>query len=137
VRLAAAATALRERSGTPLPPAARARLDASLEVARQALGERAADEAWAGGRALSPDEAVAAARRTAEPAPAILTRREQQVAALIAHGRTNRQIATELFITEGTAANHVVHILNKLGCNSRARVAAWATEHGLLAAGAE
>jgi non-specific serine/threonine protein kinase len=63
----------------------------------------------------------------------VLTRREREVAALIARGRTNRQIAAELFITEGTAANHVVHILNKLGYNTRAQIAVWAVEQGLLA----
>jgi non-specific serine/threonine protein kinase len=54
------------------------------------------------------------------------------VAALIARGLTNRQIAEHLVITEGTAANHVVHILNKLGYSSRAQVAVWAAEQGLL-----
>jgi DNA-binding NarL/FixJ family response regulator len=48
-----------------------------------------------------------------------LTRREHQVAALIARGRTNRQIATELVMTPGTAANHVRNILEKFGCRSR------------------
>ena len=62
-----------------------------------------------------------------------LTRRECGVAALIAAGYSNRQIAAELFITEGTVANHVVHILNKLGYTSRAQIAVWATQHDLVA----
>jgi DNA-binding CsgD family transcriptional regulator len=58
--------------------------------------------------------------------PEALTRREQEVAALLAQGRTNRQIAEALTITEGTARNHVEHILGKLGLQSRWQVADWA-----------
>jgi non-specific serine/threonine protein kinase len=54
------------------------------------------------------------------------------VAALVARGLTNRQIAAALVITEGTAANHVKHILARLDLDSRVQVAAWAIEHGLL-----
>jgi DNA-binding NarL/FixJ family response regulator len=62
-----------------------------------------------------------------------LTAREREVAVLLARGLTNRQIAQALVIAEGTAGVHVDHILNKLGFRSRAQVAAWAAEHGLLA----
>jgi non-specific serine/threonine protein kinase len=61
-----------------------------------------------------------------------LTSRERQVATLVARGRTNRQIATELVVTEATAAKHIEHILDKLGLNSRAQIAAWAAKHCLL-----
>ena len=61
-----------------------------------------------------------------------LSRRELEVAALIARGMTNRQIANELVITEGTAANHVKHILARLQLSSRVQIATWAIEHGLL-----
>jgi DNA-binding CsgD family transcriptional regulator len=60
-----------------------------------------------------------------------LTPREQEVAALVARGLTNRQIAAELVITEGTAANHVKHILARLVLDSRVQIAAWAIERGL------
>jgi DNA-binding NarL/FixJ family response regulator len=63
-----------------------------------------------------------------------LTPRERAVALLIAQGATNRDLARHLVITEGTAANHVKHILSKLGFASRARGAAWAVHHGLAAA---
>jgi non-specific serine/threonine protein kinase len=53
------------------------------------------------------------------------------VAALVACGLTSRQIGERLFITEGTAALHVKHILAKLGFTSRAQVAAWAVEQRL------
>jgi len=49
-----------------------------------------------------------------------------QVAGLIAGGRSNKQIAAELVISQRTAENHVRRILTKLGFTSRAQVAAWA-----------
>jgi DNA-binding NarL/FixJ family response regulator len=61
-----------------------------------------------------------------------LTPREQEIAALVAQGLTNRQMSTELSISERTAANHVAKILSKLGLRSRAQIAAWATERNLL-----
>ena len=61
-----------------------------------------------------------------------LSQRERQVASLIASGCTNRQIGAQLVITEGTVATHVVHILGKLGLSSRAQVAVWAAQRGLV-----
>jgi DNA-binding NarL/FixJ family response regulator len=60
------------------------------------------------------------------PAPAFadLTAREREVADLIAQGLTNHQIAEVLVITRGTAANHVAHILSKLGASNRTQVVA-------------
>jgi DNA-binding CsgD family transcriptional regulator len=55
-----------------------------------------------------------------------LSAREREVVALIARGYTNRQIAEELIIAEGTAVRHVANILNKLNLRSRAQVAVWA-----------
>jgi DNA-binding CsgD family transcriptional regulator len=60
-----------------------------------------------------------------------LTRRERDVAALVVRGHSNRRIAEELVISERTAANHVEHILGKLGFHARAQIAAWAAERGL------
>jgi DNA-binding CsgD family transcriptional regulator len=54
-----------------------------------------------------------------------LSPREEQVAALVAEGLSNRQIATRLKMSERTAENHVTHILTKLDFSSRARIAAW------------
>jgi DNA-binding NarL/FixJ family response regulator len=54
---------------------------------------------------------------------AALTPRERQVAALLADGRTNQEIAELLVIERGTAANHVAHILRKLGVSNRTQVA--------------
>jgi DNA-binding CsgD family transcriptional regulator len=61
-----------------------------------------------------------------------LTPREREVLALVAAGRTNRQIATELFITEKTAGVHVSNILGKLGATGRTEAAAIAHRLGLV-----
>ena len=54
-----------------------------------------------------------------------LSRREREVAALVAEGLTNREIARRLFISERTADGHLEHIREKLGVTNRAQVAAW------------
>jgi DNA-binding CsgD family transcriptional regulator len=54
-----------------------------------------------------------------------LSRREMEVAGLVAEGLTNRQIAERLVISERTAQNHVQHILTKLGFSTRSQIAAW------------
>lgn len=59
-----------------------------------------------------------------------MTPRQGEIAGLIAAGLTNSEIAAELVLTTGTVANHVEHILNRLGCRSRARIAVWAVQHG-------
>jgi DNA-binding CsgD family transcriptional regulator len=68
---------------------------------------------------------------TAAKAPVLLSRREREVAALVAQGLTNREIARTLFLSERTAENHVQHILTKLGFGARARIAAWVVAEGL------
>jgi DNA-binding NarL/FixJ family response regulator len=61
-----------------------------------------------------------------------LSRREREVAALVARGMSNREIAEALAISPATAERHVANIMNKLGYRSRAQIAVWATEHMLL-----
>lgn len=60
-----------------------------------------------------------------------LTAREREVASLIAQGKTSREIADLLVISERTAEVHVSNILGKLGYTSRAQIAAWVVERGL------
>ena len=55
-----------------------------------------------------------------------LTRRELEVADLVAQGLTNREIASRLFLSERTAQNHVQHILDKLDLPNRSQIALWA-----------
>jgi DNA-binding CsgD family transcriptional regulator len=90
--------------------------------------------------ATSPLPAGSAATGTrAAPAGAAprLTAREQEVAALVAQGLSNRQIADRLIITERTAENHIRHVLARLGFRSRAQIAAWAVAHDLVATGGQ
>jgi DNA-binding CsgD family transcriptional regulator len=74
-------------------------------------------------------------KRSAEIARAaslMLTAREREVAALVAQGKSNRAIADELVISERTTESHVTNILGKLGFSSRAQIAAWAVDIGLM-----
>jgi DNA-binding NarL/FixJ family response regulator len=64
--------------------------------------------------------------------PFRLTRREQDVLERLTLGRTNREIATELFISEKTASVHVSNIKGKLGANGRAEIAAIAVRLRLV-----
>ncbi|MHA4850102.1 MULTISPECIES: protein kinase domain-containing protein [unclassified Rhodococcus (in: high G+C Gram-positive bacteria)] len=99
---------------------------------RHTLGERAFQAAHREGRALGTHDAIVYAlneqpRDTTRPAGIAtnLTKREWQVADLVAKGLTNRAIAKSLVISDRTAQGHVEHILSKLGFTSRAQIAAW------------
>ena len=63
-----------------------------------------------------------------------LTRKEIEVAILVAQGKTNKEIAGRLFNSERTIDNHVQHIYNKLNIDSRPQLALWVQAHGLLTA---
>ena len=69
--------------------------------------------------------AQAAVAASGNASTTLLGKREAEVAQLIADGLTNKQIGTRLFISERTVDSHVRSILNKLGFNSRAQIAAW------------
>jgi DNA-binding NarL/FixJ family response regulator len=60
-----------------------------------------------------------------------LSRREEEVAVLVAQGLSNQEIARKLYIGERTVESHVQNILNKLGFHTRAQIAAWAVSRGL------
>lgn len=130
-RLLGAGEALRKSTGMRFPPAHEADCTRTAEAVLRRLGKTAFHAAHTAGLRMDSDGAIdealglappvpsasAGARRRASGAAAgLLTRREREVAALIA---------------EGTAANHVQHILNKLGVSSRAQIAAWAVARGL------
>ena len=59
-----------------------------------------------------------------------LTEREREILALIAEGSSNKLIARQLKITEGTVKVHVKHLLRKLRLDSRVEAAVWAVRHG-------
>jgi non-specific serine/threonine protein kinase len=132
-QLFGAAEASREWTGATRYATAGAGYTRALEAVRAAVPGGVFTAMWADGRALTPRAAVelalATVRQPADQAVvrgplARLTPREREVALLIASGLTNRQIADALVIAEGTAAVHVNHILAKLECTTRARVAA-------------
>ena len=108
---------------------------------RSRLHEAVFSSAWAEGSAMPLGEAIEYALYGERPAPrashpvarqppagrrpVVLTRREQEVAALVGRGLTNRQIASELTISEHTVANHVAKILRKLRLRSRSQIGTW------------
>jgi predicted ATPase/DNA-binding NarL/FixJ family response regulator len=118
-------------------PALRKHHDVALAAARDAVTESAFAAAVAQGAAMSRAQAIAYA--LGEPArpkarsgtglapahPGRLTRREQDVAMLVARGLSNGQIAGELVISARTVETHVQHIMDKLGVGTRAQIAAW------------
>jgi len=61
-----------------------------------------------------------------------LTSRELEVLALIGHGRTNGEIAAELFVSEGTVKTHINHLFTKLRLRDRAAAVVFAFDHGLV-----
>ncbi len=66
------------------------------------------------------------------PAPGGLTKREVEVLARIAAGKSNREVAKELFISDKTVGRHLANIFVKLGVSSRTAAAAWAHENKVL-----
>ena len=70
---------------------------------------------------------ASASRATLKAGRSPLTDRELEVAALVAEGLTNKEVATRLRLSVRTAENHVLNVMNKLGLDNRAQVAAWFT----------
>jgi len=148
-RLWGAAEALREVIGQPLAPYDQSNYDYEgyLDAARSQLDEPEWKAAWLEGRTMRLEQAVAYALGEAEEPvstatlareepwiaerPAILTRREEDVAILVSRGLTNRQIATKLSIAEHTVASHVAKIRKKLGLSSRSQLSTWIAEQRL------
>jgi DNA-binding NarL/FixJ family response regulator len=132
-----AAIALAERIGMP-PAVAGATYQLARVLARrkrpgdqdEASALATSASALAGKLGMRPLEALAralAARLAATVGGrgGPLTRREAEIATLVARGLTNRQIAAVAHIGERTVETHVQHILDKLGLGSRTQVAAW------------
>jgi DNA-binding NarL/FixJ family response regulator len=121
-RLAEALLATDDRAGA----AEQAALAHEVAVGLGAVPLRTAIEALARRGRLD----VAGVRSVATDA--VLTPRETEVLRLLAQGRTNRQIGTELYISEKTASVHVSNIIAKLGANGRTEAVAIASAQGLL-----
>lgn len=105
----------------------------AASASRTALGDTAFDAAFRAGAMLDRAETLAFAldERAARPrtppteTAGMLTRREVQVARLIADGLSNRDISAKLVISLRTAEAHAEHIRTKLGFTSRSQIAAW------------
>jgi len=150
VRLWGGAAALREAIGAPLPPVERAGYEQAVTAARSLLGEQAFAAAWAEGRAMGPEQALATRepqaipgetppvtppRTPASPAPSYpagLSAREVEVLRLVAQGLTNAQIADQLIISPYTVNAHMRSIYSKLEVNSRIAVMQFASQHHLM-----
>lgn len=134
--LLGASEAARKTGGIAIPAHVQTDRDKTAAAMRAGLSDEQVEAAWAAGLAMSVDEATAFALtgpHTGNRRTGVLTAREEQVVALVAQGLTNREIAGALFITERTAENHLQHIMDKLGVNTRAQVAVWAASRGLHA----
>lgn len=133
IRLAGAAGGLR-KTGAAAPHEWPARLEEAIARARRAV-PGAADALLAEGAEMTAAAAVALAlgeKDASMRTPGVaISRRQAQVAALVAEGLTNAQIASRLHIAERTAEWHVEELRNRLGFSSRAQVAAWAARQGL------
>jgi DNA-binding NarL/FixJ family response regulator len=75
------------------------------------------------------------ALRTSPPELARLTTREVEVLRMMARGRSNAEIATEIFVSETTVKTHVAHVLAKLGVRDRVQAVVFAYESGLVMPG--
>jgi DNA-binding CsgD family transcriptional regulator len=146
-RLFGAAAALSERLGIVLELTKRIIHDRDVAATRTTLGAVAFEAAYAAGRALPVDQALADALEVvhtaqstspAQPAPAKptypadLTAREVEVLRLVAHGLTNPHIAERLCISPHTVHTHVRAIYGKLAVTTRSAATRFAVEHGLV-----
>jgi DNA-binding NarL/FixJ family response regulator len=75
---------------------------------------------------------AAVAAGAGDPELDALTARELEVLVLIGRGRTNGEIAAELFVSEGTVKTHVNHVFTKLRLRDRAAAVVFAYDHGLV-----
>ena len=147
-------TVVLDGRGRPLSPPSvtpdngRIDLRQATAEARHALEEAIVATTVAAERALTYaemlDEALAVLVETTEAPPALpaksvprrpteaLSRREQEVLALVAEGLTNKVIAEALYVSPNTVKTHVASLLTKLHADSRVQLAAIATKRGLL-----
>ncbi|MEV5535924.1 response regulator transcription factor [Saccharopolyspora shandongensis] len=88
--------------------------------------------AAAGRTVLSPAVASRLVSRVRSPGEQPLSAREREVLGLVARGRSNREIAADLFVSEATVKTHLTHLYGKLGVNDRAAAVAAAYDRGIL-----
>jgi non-specific serine/threonine protein kinase len=139
-RLLAAAVALGVQNAKSSWVVTRREYEYYLALARAKLTEAELEAEQATGRALSLEQAIEYAQKLplmSRATPAIreqsgdLTEREREVAALIAQGKSNGEIAGALVVSKRTVEKHIANILSKLGLTSRAQIVRWAIDHSL------
>jgi ATP/maltotriose-dependent transcriptional regulator MalT len=148
-RLWGTAQAQREAYSIPLPPVYRADYEQAVAAARTQLGEKSFAAAWAEGRSMTPEQALAAHGPATIPAPTLakpsftpparlsstspdsLTAREVEVLRLLAQGLTDAQIAEQLIISPRTVNTHLTSIYGKIQVSSRSAATRYAIEHQL------
>ena len=133
-QLLGAAETVRSGTGNRVMPFLAPQVAAARASAIAALGASRFGSELAAGARLSRDAAVqlvlgepghGAVAASDGAGAGVLAKRETEVARLVAEGLTNKEIGARLFISEHTVDSHVRSILNKLGFNSRAQIAAW------------
>jgi predicted ATPase/DNA-binding CsgD family transcriptional regulator len=147
ITLEGAAEGLRQAYGFAWRLDLRTRVEGWLPAARSAAGQAAAAKAERNGHAMNLESAIAYAidgarsgstkrpSRDTQDMKRALTRRELDIVTLVAKGLTSREIASRLFISQRTAETHIDRILTKLNFRSRAQIAVWAVQTGLLPSG--
>jgi non-specific serine/threonine protein kinase len=134
-QLLGAAERVRHETSQTLIELFRAQHERSQSIAVRGLGLKSFEAAFARGRSMTISEAVAFAeedKQRPKPAPVAetephtgLTRRELEIARLVADDLTNKQIAARLFLSQRTVDTHITNILNKLGLGSRVQLSRW------------
>jgi predicted ATPase/DNA-binding CsgD family transcriptional regulator len=133
-QLLGAADTVRAGTGNRVMPYLAPQLAQARASAVAALGASRFEAELSAGARLSRDAAVrlalgepgqVAAATPDRAGVGLLAKREMEVARLVADGLSNKEIGARLFISEHTVDTHVRSILNKLGCSSRAQIAAW------------
>jgi len=137
----AAYTAIFQHEGYTYPPAEARRQMESLRKARQAIGPDRIRTAEERGTAMSRDTAIEYALMltapsppwpSAAPSPESLSARERELVTLVAQGRTNTQIAAQLYISVRTVSSHLDRIRDKTGCRRRADLTRLALSEGFV-----
>lgn len=147
-RLFGAAEAERDVIGLKLQEPEQSTYAHAIEASRAGLSRETFAACWSAGRALGVEQAVADALATciespgrvglqAKPSgPTTLTPRELEVLSLLVLGRTDREIATALFVSPRTAHGHVANIFAKLGVSTRTAAATTAIAAGIVSSSA-
>jgi DNA-binding NarL/FixJ family response regulator len=132
--LFAAARALREQIGAPMPEPDRRMYDRFVAALRRSLPAETFAARWADGERLTLAEAVARAATVAHGPhgpDSPLSDREIDVLRLVAAGLTNGQVAERLYLSRRTVDAHMRRIYDKLDLASRGDVIRYAVDHGL------